>query len=151
MKEFKKTGYLNNDFKIFHLIDQGMAPVNFHFHEFHKILILLKGNVSYCIEGRSYDLQPDDVVFVPAGEVHCPVVHDQNTYERIIIYISKGYLDGYRTDSYPNVFPKRIKNNRMFYVFRLLLQVNSDRLLENLNIRSTQRNMQMSCITTSFF
>ena len=100
MKEFKKTGYLNNDFKIFHLIDQGMAPVNFHFHEFHKILILLKGNVSYCIEGRSYDLQPDDVVFVPAGEVHCPVVHDQNTYERIIIYISKGYLDGYRTDSY---------------------------------------------------
>ena len=52
---------------------------------------------------------------------------------------------------YPNVFPKRIKNNRMFYVFRLLLQVNSDRLLENLNIRSTQRNMQMSCITTSFF
>ena len=40
MKEFKKTGYLNNDFKIFHLIDQGMAPVNFHFHEFHKILIL---------------------------------------------------------------------------------------------------------------
>ena len=46
MKEFKKTGYLNNDFKIFHLIDQGMAPVNFHFHEFHKILILLKGNVS---------------------------------------------------------------------------------------------------------
>ena len=89
MKEFKKTGYLNNDFKIFHLIDQGMAPVNFHFHEFHKILILLKGNVSYCIEGRSYDLQPDDVVFVPAGEVHCPVVHDQNTYERIIIYISK--------------------------------------------------------------
>lgn len=59
MKEFKKTGYLNNDFKIFHLIDQGMAPVNFHFHEFHKILILLKGNVSYCIEGRSYDLQPE--------------------------------------------------------------------------------------------
>ena len=64
MKEFKKTGYLNNDFKIFHLIDQGMAPVNFHFHEFHKILILLKGNVSYCIEGRSYDLQPDDDVLV---------------------------------------------------------------------------------------
>lgn len=100
MNEYEKTGYLNSNFKIFHLVDKGMTPIGFHFHDFHKILLLMKGNVSYCVEGRTYDLQEDDIVFVPAGEVHRPVLHDTAIYERIIIYISKDYLSTYRTDNY---------------------------------------------------
>ena len=100
MNEYEKTGYLNSNFKIFHLVDKGMTPIGFHFHDFHKILLLMKGNVSYCVEGRTYDLQADDIVFVPAGEVHRPVLHDTSIYERIIIYISKDYLNTYRTDNY---------------------------------------------------
>ena len=100
MNEYEKTGYLNSNFKIFHLVDKGMTPIGFHFHDFHKILVLMKGNVSYCVEGRTYDLQADDIVFVPAGEVHRPVLHDTAIYERIIIYISKDYLNTYRTDNY---------------------------------------------------
>lgn len=100
MNEYEKTGYLNSNFKIFHLVGKGMTPIGFHFHDFHKILLLMKGNVSYCVEGRTYDLQADDIVFVPAGEVHRPVLHDTAIYERIIIYISKDYLNTYRTDNY---------------------------------------------------
>ena len=100
MNEYEKTGYLNSNFKIFHLVDKGMTPIGFHFQDFHKILLLMKGNVSYCVEGRTYDLQADDIVFVPAGEVHRPVLHDTAIYERIIIYISKDYLNTYRTDNY---------------------------------------------------
>lgn len=100
MNGYEKTGYLNSNFKIFHLVDKGMTPIGFHFHDFHKILLLMKGNVSYCVEGRTYDLQADDIVFVPAGEVHRPVLHDTAIYERIIIYISKDYLNTYRTDNY---------------------------------------------------
>lgn len=100
MNEYEKTGYLNSNFKIFHLVDKGMTPIGFHFHDFHKILLLMKGNVSYCVEGRTYDLQADDIVFVPAGEVHRPVLHDTAIYERIIVYISKDYLNTYRTDNY---------------------------------------------------
>ncbi len=100
MNEYEKTGYLNSNFKIFHLVDKGMPPIGFHFHDFHKILLLMKGNVSYCVEGRTYDLQADDIVFVPAGEVHRPVLHDTAIYERIIIYISKDYLNTYWTDNY---------------------------------------------------
>lgn len=100
MNEYEKTGYLNSNFKIFHLVDKGMTPIGFHFHDFHKILLLMKGNVSYCVEGRTYDLQADDIVFVPAGEVHRPVLHDTAIYERIIIYISKDYLNTYRTNNY---------------------------------------------------
>ena len=39
MNEYEKTGYLNSNFKIFHLIDEKMTPIDFHFHDFHKILL----------------------------------------------------------------------------------------------------------------
>lgn len=97
MAEYKKTGYLLEDFRVFHLIDENPFEVDFHYHDFHKILIIMKGNLSYNIEGRTYDLKPNDLVFVSAGEVHRPILHDRSPYERIIIYISKDYLANYKT------------------------------------------------------
>lgn len=80
-------------------MDDGMKTIDFHYHDFHKILIFLKGNTSYCIEGRTYDLTPNDIVFVHAGEVHRPIQHDTSTYERIVIYISKVFLDSYQKEN----------------------------------------------------
>lgn len=94
---YQQTGYLDDNFKIFHLMDHDMREIDFHYHNFHKVLIFLRGNTSYCIEGRTYDLKPNDIVFVHAGEVHRPVAHDHGVYERIIIYISKEFLDAYQT------------------------------------------------------
>lgn len=99
MNSYTQKGYLDSNFKIFHLVDQDMKSINFHYHNFHKILIFLSGNVTYSIEGRSYNLQSNDIVFVNAGEVHRPVVHDASPYERIIIYISKDYLNDYSQDN----------------------------------------------------
>ena len=93
LSHYEKTGYLHDDFKIFHLKDPSMRPIDFHYHDFHKILIFRKGNISYNVEGRTYDLIPGDIVFVPAGTVHRPVLHSSEIYERIIIYISRHYLD----------------------------------------------------------
>ncbi len=53
MPEYKKVGYLTTDFKMFHLKDEEMRTFHYHYHDFHKILILLNGDVTYCIEGRS--------------------------------------------------------------------------------------------------
>lgn len=38
--------------------------IPFHYHDFHKIILFLGGDVDYIIEGNSYHLQPDDIVFV---------------------------------------------------------------------------------------
>ncbi|SER72211.1 AraC family transcriptional regulator [Lachnobacterium bovis] len=95
MNSYNRTGYLKSNFKIFHLKDQKKHDIEYHYHDFHKILIFLSGNVTYSIEGRSYELQPNDIVFVNSGEVHKPIINDNSTYERIIIYISKDYLDSY--------------------------------------------------------
>ena len=95
METYSKKGYLYDNFKIFHLTDSNLSAIDFHYHDFHKILIHLSGNTSYSIEGQTFDLQSDDIVFVNAGEVHRPIFHDNSTYERIIIYISKEFLAEY--------------------------------------------------------
>ena len=99
MEKYNKTGYLSANFKIFHLIDKEPIKVDFHYHDFHKILIHLSGNVSYCIEGRTYSLNPNDIIFVNAGEVHRPVINDSSPYERIIVYISKNFLKEYQKEN----------------------------------------------------
>ena len=91
MKKYEKTGYLHHDFKIFHLTDHEMSAYDFHYHDFHKLLFFLSGNVTYCIEGKSYQLTPGDLVLVRAGEVHRPVIHDTTPYERMIIYVSPDF------------------------------------------------------------
>jgi AraC-like DNA-binding protein len=99
MSDYEKTGYLESNFRMFHLMDKNMQTVDFHFHDFHKILYFQRGNVSYQVEGRSYLLKPNDIVFVPAGEVHRPILHDASPYERIIIYISQSFLDRYKEEN----------------------------------------------------
>lgn len=95
MPEYKNAGYLNSRFKIFHLKDQERKDFSYHYHDFHKILILLSGDITYCIEGRSYDLLPNDIVLVGAGEVHRPIIKSDGVYERIIIYVSPDFLSTY--------------------------------------------------------
>lgn len=95
MPEYKKVGYLTDSFKMFHLKDTKRREFGYHYHDFHKILILLSGNVSYTIEGHTYDLLEDDIVLVNAGEVHKPVIHSDTPYERIIIYVSPDFLEEY--------------------------------------------------------
>ena len=92
MDEYRKIGYLHDNFRIFHLSDTAQRTFSYHYHDFNKILILLSGDVTYTIEGRSYDLQPNDIVFVEAGEVHKPVINSDAPYERIVIYVSPDYL-----------------------------------------------------------
>lgn len=100
MPEYSKTGYLASHFKIFHIKDQNCMQFSFHCHDFHKILILKNGDVTYCIEGRSYELSVNDIVLVHAGEVHRPVIKSDTPYERIILYVSPDFLESFPAPDY---------------------------------------------------
>lgn len=97
---YRKTGYLNSSFRLFHILDQSRKTFEFHYHDFHKILIFLRGNVSYQIEGKEYQLKPQDIILVHAGEIHRPVIHDESVYERIIIYVSPAFFEAYHQKGY---------------------------------------------------
>lgn len=97
---YPKTGYINSDFRLFYLQETAGRDFTFHYHDFHKILLFLDGNVGYCVEGRSYELRPGDIVLVRAGEIHRPIVHDSHPYERMILYLSPDFLNPDRQEGY---------------------------------------------------
>lgn len=97
---YDKRGYLTEDFRLFHLRDTGIQEIAFHYHDFDKIILFLSGNVNYLIEGRFYALQPWDIVLVNHNEIHRPVIGGEEPYERMVIYLSPGFLSAYRTEDY---------------------------------------------------
>ncbi|MGN0293504.1 MAG: helix-turn-helix domain-containing protein [Lachnospiraceae bacterium] len=97
---YAKTGYLHSDFKLFYLADSNKKEFDFHYHDFYKVLIFLNGNVSYSVEGKYFDLQPDDVILVSAGEIHRPVIHSSAPYERIVVYLSRNFFEKYKEDDF---------------------------------------------------
>ena len=83
---YEKKGYLVENFRLFHLNDAQGMNVEYHYHEFCKILILLSGTGSYFVEGKRYALKEGDVVLVGNQCVHRPEFEAGIPYERAIIY-----------------------------------------------------------------
>ncbi|MDO4554978.1 MAG: AraC family transcriptional regulator [Lachnospiraceae bacterium] len=92
---YQKTGYLKTSFRLFHLTDDKRDTFAYHYHDFEKVLIFLRGDVTYHVEGRSYPLEPYDIVLIRAGEVHRPVIEKKTVYERIILYVSSDFLSSF--------------------------------------------------------
>lgn len=89
---YEQRGYLNEDFRLFHLADSNLGPMEYHYHTFHKIIILLAGRTGYAVEGERYTLQPGDFVLVGRGSIHRPEAEKGTFYERMILYISPEFL-----------------------------------------------------------
>lgn len=89
---YQRRGYLHEDFRLFHLRDMGVEEMEYHYHEFDKIVIFLGGRASYIIEGRSYFLEPWDVLLVSHHLIHKPVVDPSDPYERVVIYLNPGFV-----------------------------------------------------------
>lgn len=89
------VGYLNDNFKIFHIKDKKNITFEYHHHDFNKIIIFISGDVNYFIEGKSYKLKPWDILFINNNEIHKPQVNPDEYYERIVIWIKANFMDKY--------------------------------------------------------
>lgn len=92
MTQYEKRGYLLENFRLFHLHSPTGTSVEYHYHEFCKILLLISGRGGYVVEGQRYLLQPGDVVLIGSRCVHRPELEEDIPYERVIIYIDPGFL-----------------------------------------------------------
>lgn len=92
MTQYEKRGYLLENFRLFHLNTDSETKVDYHYHEFCKLLLLVSGKGGYVVDGQRYLLQPGDLVLVGSRSVHRPELESGNPYERIIIYISPEFL-----------------------------------------------------------
>lgn len=98
MTEYEKRGYLLESFRLFHLHSQSGARVDYHYHEFCKLLLLISGRGGYVVDGQRYLLQPGDVVLIGSRSAHRPELEEDSVYERIIIYIDPEFLQISSTD-----------------------------------------------------
>ena len=108
-----KVGYLNDNFKIFHIRDRKDIKFEYHHHDFSKIVILIDGDLTYYIEGKAYILKPWDILFVNKNEIHKPVVNPNKYYERIVIWLNPDFMAKYAqgNNNLLKCFEVAIKNN----------------------------------------
>ena len=70
-QEYAQRGYLREDFRLFHLKGAMEEQLDWHYHTFHKLIFFLGGQSGYGVEGRSYPLEPGDVILgLPSSGVH---------------------------------------------------------------------------------
>lgn len=114
-----KSGYLNQDFRLFHLKDQVDREFDFHYHEFSKIVVFISGNVTYIIEGKSYYLKPWDILLVNNYAVHKPIIDSTVPYERIVIWVKNDFITSHNSDVCDISSCFRKANDRSFSMIRL--------------------------------
>lgn len=134
MAEYEKRGYLLENFRLFHLRSESGAKVDFHYHEFCKILLLVSGQGSYFVDGKRYLLNPGDIVLIGSRSVHKPELTEGAAYERIIVYVSPEYLQKMSTPdcdllslfSGQNGHVLRLKEQRRKTVFGIAAKLEKD-------------------------
>ncbi len=83
-------------YEIFHYRDFYLNEVALHHHDFYEMYLFLSGNVDYVIESRQYHVTPGDILLISPNELHQPMFgEEQQTYERIVLWIDKSYLHQY--------------------------------------------------------
>ena len=97
--KYSNDGYLNENFRLFHLKDSSGQEKDFHFHEFDKLVILVSGRVDYTVEGTSYSLEPWDILLVRHHMIHKAAIDLSVPYERIIIYLDSSYVERFAPEA----------------------------------------------------
>ena len=84
IRETVKSGYLMEKFRLFHLRDSLPGEYAYHYHDFHKLIWFISGRVEYHVEGKTYKLEPHDILLVKRGEIHKPFINGEDVYERYV-------------------------------------------------------------------
>ena len=93
METGKNDEMLRQDFQLSHNRDPYFRTMEFHAHDFLELYYFLDGSVTYYIEDQVYDFCPGDLLIIPAGKMHRPVIANEHAaYERMVLWITPQYL-----------------------------------------------------------
>ncbi len=106
---YEQKGYLDEDFHFFHIRSSEKTEIPYHYHDFHKLILVLSGEVKYLIEGLEYELKPFDFVLVNRFMIHRPVFEEKGSiYDRMILYLKDDFLKEYGLlDAFEMSFSKK--------------------------------------------
>lgn len=90
----RRQSMKNKRFEVFHYRDKRGENIRIHHHDFYEIYFLLGGNVDFLIEGKTHHLEPGDLLLISPQELHQAQIRTDSPYERIVLWIDRGYLAG---------------------------------------------------------
>lgn len=64
-------------------------------HHMCEIILLLKGSVTYKIEGQTYHLSPMDTIVVQPNQLHSREIDPQSPYERMVLHFAPDLLPSF--------------------------------------------------------
>lgn len=96
--KISSKGYLLEEFRLFHLKDAKGTEMEYHYHDFCKLVLLISGQGRYTVEDRHYELRAGDILFIGSHQIHRPEFVRGVEYERIIFYIAPEFLKKQSTE-----------------------------------------------------
>lgn len=92
--EYQTRQYmLSSDYEIYHYLNSDIRNINIHHHDFYEFYFFISGDVTYLIEGKSYKLEPGNIVLINSKELHQAVINSEEAYyERIVLWMNKAFL-----------------------------------------------------------
>lgn len=92
-REDRAQVMLEEDFEAHHNRDPYFRTIEFHAHDFLELYLFLDGSVTYYIEDQVYDLCPGDLLIIPPGRMHRPVIANEHAaYERMVLWVELDYI-----------------------------------------------------------
>lgn len=92
-REGRAQVMLEEDFEAHHNRDPYFRTIEFHAHDFLELYLFLDGSVTYYIEDQVYDLCPGDLLIIPPGRMHRPVIaNERAAYERMVLWVELDYI-----------------------------------------------------------
>lgn len=120
-----------NTYEVFHYNDFKSRHLEAHYHDFYEIYIFLDGEMDYWIDGTLYHLSPGDLLFINPTELHRPIPRsDDNTYERMVLWLNRAYLSGIENGLLEECFKSNRRLLRPDPMTRSAIHTLTNRLVE---------------------
>ena len=99
-------------------IEQPRKSVYFnHIHNHCELLLFLRGDADYNIDGQIYKPRPYDLLFIPAGTYHYLIPTSSRTYENYVIGIDPSEIAGHYATLFTPPLMINIKEDAEFVGF----------------------------------
>lgn len=89
-----KKKMIETDFEISHDIDHSFHTLPLEYHDFYELYFFISGNIDYLVNDEIYELQKGDLLFLPPGVFHNPLIRNFDVpYERFVLWISQNCMN----------------------------------------------------------
>lgn len=109
---------LSKDYELYYYHDTSINTVELHTHDYYEFYFFLGGNVSLQIDKDIHQVSPGDMVILPPGLSHKPIIHDvSEPYRRFVFWISSEFCNHLLNLSADYGYLMQLVATRKTYVF----------------------------------